>query len=62
MLCKSNNKDGPCKENATVTVFWPGKTTVSCGVHYLGQLRIAEAMGFSLDSRPLTEEEIKKAQ
>jgi hypothetical protein len=54
MNCKSFDKgDVPCPEQATVTVFWPGKTTESCDRHYQGQLRIAAAMGFSLDARPI---------
>lgn len=56
MLCKSNGKDGPCKKNATETVFWPGQTTVSCDEHLKKQQAIANAMGFALDSRPLDED------
>lgn len=56
MLCKSSDKgDVACKEEATVTVFWPGKETVACDRHHAGMQRIAEAMGFPLSSRPLPE-------
>ncbi len=53
MLCQSFDKEQPCKEDATMTVFWPGKTTESCERHYQGQLRIAGFMGFALDARPI---------
>jgi len=54
MNCNSCDKgDVPCTEQATMTVFWPGKTTESCDRHYQRQLQIAEAMGFPLDARPI---------
>ena len=56
MDCKSNDKDKPCGQPATWTVFWPGRTTESCDRHYQGQQRIAEAMGFALDARPIVAE------
>lgn len=57
MKCKSVEEKGvPCPEAATVTVFWPGQTTVSCDRHHQGQQKIASVMGFTLDSSPLVEE------
>ena len=62
MLCKSFDKgDAPCTEEATVEVFWPGKETVACGRHHAGMQRIAEAMGFTLSSRPLESTEAKES-
>lgn len=58
MNCKSFDKgDVPCPEEATVTVFWPGKTTEACPRHHVGMMRIAGAMGFSVDARPIEDEE-----
>lgn len=57
MKCKS---DG-CTEDAAMEVFWPGQTTQSCLTHYEGQQRIAGAMGFPLDARPLPPEEAKES-
>jgi hypothetical protein len=54
MLCKSHDRGGvACTDKATWTVFWPGQTTESCDRHYQGQLRVAGAMGFALDARPI---------
>lgn len=54
--CKSKEKGGElCAADATVTVFWPGQTTESCDRHHQGQQRVAEVMGFTLDSRPMVE-------
>lgn len=53
MLCKSCDKEVQCTGQATFEVFWPGKTTVACDRHHLGMQRIAGAMGFALDSRPI---------
>jgi hypothetical protein len=49
MLCLSSDKDGPCRDQAAFVVYWPGKTTYSCGRHASGQKRIADAMGMGLD-------------
>ena len=51
--CKSVEKGLQCVAAATVTVFWPGQTTQSCDRHFLGQKRIAQVMGFALDSREI---------
>ena len=56
MICKSFDKDVPCTEAATVTVFWPGKETVACGRHHLGMQRLASVMGFTLSVRPIEPE------
>lgn len=62
MKCKSFDKgDVPCEAEATVTVFWPGKTTVACDRHHGSIVQIAEAMGFPVDCRPLSETEKKEA-
>lgn len=58
--CKSNEKDGvQCAADATFTVFWPGQTTESCDRHHRGQLNVAQAMGFEVDSRPIVKAEGK---
>lgn len=57
MLCKSFDKgDVPCTEEATLRVFWPGKTTEACVKHEQKMQAIATAMGFALDSRPIEAE------
>jgi hypothetical protein len=62
MDCKSFDKGGvPCPEKATVTVFWPGKTTEACDQHHQGMQRVAAAMGFPLDSRPVEVAEKKES-
>lgn len=53
MQCKSHDKDMQCQAEATVTVFWPGQTTVACDRHAQGIARVASAMGFNVDTRPL---------
>lgn len=58
MLCKSFDKEVPCKEEATLEVFWPGKTTQACVRHEQKMQSIAVFMGFSLASRPLVEPEL----
>lgn len=56
MNCASFDKEVPCPEKATMTVFWPGKETVACDRHTAGIQRIADAMGFSLATRILEPE------
>lgn len=53
MKCKSHDKDGECKAEATVEVFWPGQTTHACDRHAQGITRLAVAMGFAVDCRPI---------
>lgn len=54
MSCKSFDAGGvACPEAATVTVFWPGKTTEACDKHHQGMQKVAAVMGFTLDSRPI---------
>lgn len=53
MICNSNDKNGKCMAQATVEVFWPGQTTVACNYHAQGIMRVAEAMGFHVDIRPI---------
>lgn len=53
MQCKTYEQAVQCPNTATVTVFWPGKTTEACPIHAAKLQRIAEAMGFVLDSRPI---------
>lgn len=55
--CASKDGETPCPDPAVRTVFWPGKTTVSCDRHFKGQQRIASVMGFTVDSRPIVEDE-----
>ncbi len=58
--CQSHEADGDqCVADATVTVFWPGQTTESCDRHFKGQLAVADAMGFRLDSREIIKTEEK---
>ena len=52
-LCKSEENGKPCEAEATVTVFWPGRTTAACDRHARGMERLAEAMGFQVDKRPI---------
>lgn len=56
MNCASFDKEVPCQEKATLTVFWPGKETVACERHCAGMQRVANAMGFALASRQLPAE------
>ena len=56
MLCKSYDKEMACRSAATMTVFWPGKTTEACDRHAEGLRRVASAMGFALDIRPIQNE------
>lgn len=53
MKCKSSDKEGQCEAEATIEVFWPGKTTVACDRHAQGMLRLASVMGFTCDARPI---------
>jgi hypothetical protein len=60
MICKSFDKgEVPCASEATWTVFWPGRETVSCDRHHEAQQKIAGAMGFALSSRPLATEVVQ---
>lgn len=56
MQCKSYDKEMACQSEATMTVFWPGKTTEACDRHSEGLRRIGSAMGFALDIRPIENE------
>ena len=45
--------DAGCSRVATWRTFWPGQTSVKCTAHRDGWARIAAAMGFVMQSRPL---------
>lgn len=53
-LCKSLTGNLSCPLPAEVEVFWPGQTTESCKGHAEGQKRLAEVMGFKLETRPIS--------
>jgi hypothetical protein len=53
MQCNSFEKEVRCPDQATVEVFWPGKTTAMCDRHAQGAARVASAMGFNVDMRPI---------
>lgn len=57
MSCKSFDGTVPCKRDAVETMFWPGKTTDVCEIHAIGVRRVAEVMGFHVDSRPYVKPE-----
>jgi hypothetical protein len=48
-ICEAHEKNGdPCTKEATVRVFWPGRSLVMCGEHADAAKRVAAAMGFDL--------------
>lgn len=55
MQCKSHDKEVRCPAPATWTVFWPGQTTEACDRHAQGIERVAGAMGFNVDKRPIVD-------
>lgn len=57
MKCKSFDGDWKaCEEQATMTIFWPGKTTGACAKHAQEIQTAAKFIGFALDSRPIVDE------
>jgi len=44
-----------CSTTAVMEVFWPGKTVAMCELCTWRAIKLAEAMGFQMETRPLSE-------